>query len=257
MNKNTCSFIVVILCFVLVFAATVTTYATGNDQNDVNSNSSLNSSENLNSDQSSEPNTDSSVDSDVNSEASDTSSDTDSDTSSDVSSDVDSNPDVNNGEGNGDGEGENEGEGEDEGDSNGDGDGDSDETTSDTVSKPNSGGISSAGSGGGPTFIDETGSGSDIISGNSSQNNDVTIGTDRPAEEEEFEYYEGEVSTFGRRIGRVIWIPILMAVLCIAGLVYINVVYKKKFAHTGRSSSGANSGSLRSSHTPVARRRRK
>lgn len=245
MNKNICSFIVVILCFVLVFAATVTTYATGNDQNDVNSNSSLNSSEDLNSDQSSEPDTDSSVDSDINSDASDESSDV----SSDTSSDTDSTPDVNNGEGNG--------EGEDEGDESGDGDSDSDETTSDTVSKPNSGGISSAGSGGGPTFIDETGSGSDIISGNSSQNNDVTIGTDRPAEDEEFEYYEGEVSTFGRRIGRVIWIPILMAVLCIAGLIYINVVYKKKFAHTGRTSSGANAGSSHSSHTPVARRRRK
>ena len=240
MIKNISLILVVVIYLVLVFTATVTTYATGeNLSSDLNSQTSSNdvssTSSETNSESSSSVN--SSEDSDVSSTtSSDVSSNDSSDTGSTTSSDVSSTTSSESNE-----------SGSDEGNS-------SSETTSETTSS-SEGGITSAGAGGGSTFIDETGSGGNVGIGN-------TSGTDtleQPIDEnEDLDHYVGNASTFGSKIYKVIWIPIVVALMCIGGLVYINLVYKKRFVQagsTGKNSSGTKNARS-SSKVPVARRRK-
>ena len=120
----------------------------------------------------------------------------------------------------------------------------SDEATSSTTSTTSKPGQSSAKPGGGSTFIDETGSnvtGSiptvDVEEGDEEQ----LYSPDEEAEgvDEEIEEYEGgKVVAMSSLVYRYIWIPILISLLCIGGLIYVNVFVRIKLA------SGTNS------HTP-------
>lgn len=93
--------------------------------------------------------------------------------------------------------------------------------------------ITSQGSGGGSTFIDE--SGSQIGQNNSSTTVSVPgnlIGTEQDDEEEEDDgnHFTGKTTFAATSIYKIIWLPILLIVLCVGGLVYVNVFVKKQYA---------------------------
>ena len=110
----------------------------------------------------------------------------------------------------------------------------SEEETSSTASTTSKPGQSSAKPGGGSTFIDETGSNVTV----SVPTVDVEEGDgeqlyipDEEAEgvDEEIEEYEGgKVVAMSSLVYRYIWIPILIALLCIGALIYVNVFVKIK-----------------------------
>ena len=61
------------------------------------------------------------------------------------------------------------------------------------------------------------------------------------------EHFQATVTKLSGRIYKVIWIPILVSVLCVAALIYVNVDFRKKMGNaairSGRKSSSAHSKS--------------
>lgn len=231
MKRDLISVLTIILCLSLMFAATMTVMAT-EPEGGAESSSSQNtetevssSDEGIGSDESSEENESSSSDE---SSGDETSSD---ESSSEESSDESSE----------DGESSDESSEE--------------ETSSEETSskKP----IYSNGAGGGSTFIDENDS--QIAEGNSSivsSEPTTSSGTSSTGEiQPEDEHFEGEATTVKDKIFKVIWIPIVVSVLCIAGLVYVNLFWNKhsKPIHSARTSSQNND----SKSTGAKRRKRK
>ena len=89
---------------------------------------------------------------------------------------------------------------------------------------------------GGSTFIDETGSNVSLPSQGGTEveeGEDETLYTEdaEMGVEEEIEHHEGgKVVAMSSLVYRYIWIPILLAVLCVAALIYVNISFKAKFA---------------------------
>ena len=61
-------------------------------------------------------------------------------------------------------------------------------------------------------------------------------------------------TTIANDIYKVIWIPMLLIVLCIAALVIVNVMFRKKYPKTAKS--GASRRGRSSSHEAPKRRKR-
>lgn len=128
-------------------------------------------------------------------------------------------------------------------------------STGTTSRKP----IHSGGGHGGSTFIDQDGS--DLAS----QNAGTTV-TSSEAELISSDYSEGtdeeihnpfiaRAVSAADDIYRIIWIPIVIAVLCIGGLVAVNIMFRKKYPK--KSASGASRRSKGESHSHQAPRRRR
>lgn len=107
-------------------------------------------------------------------------------------------------------------------------------TTSKTSSTSSKKGVSSAGAGGGKTFINEYGSTVTVPENTQGVTQEETVGDAGDDIAEEDYFTDETVSTMGKLIGKVIWIPILFAVLAIAGLIYVNVFYAKLFKGMGK-----------------------
>ncbi len=218
MNKKTTAVLVAVLCMALIVVFGMTATAT-------------------------EPDGSSSSATSVSSEQSTTSSEeTNSDASNDTS--ISSSDEASSGEETSSGEGTTS----DSETSSGEGTSSDEETSSEetTSSKPNK--PITSGGGHGSTFVDETGSqlasentvstelevGEDFISG------DYNEGIDEDIDE----YYQGEEQGFvADNIYKIIWIPITIALLCIVGLIVVNVMFKKKYpkVKSGTARNGRNS----------------
>lgn len=216
MRQKLLSIITITVCLILMAAAAVTAVATGTDENGSESSSSQNTQ--------TEPSSSSSAtESDGNeTESSSSAQSSSQESSSSESSSQESSSAQSSNESSKESSSKEEASEPDE-----DEDEDEDETSSSGTSsrKP----ITSVGAGDGKTFISETGS--EIAEGNSG---DVSIpgdtaGTDPDGEiSPDDEHFEGEATTFASSIYKVIWIPILISLLCIGGLIYINLIWSKQ-----------------------------
>lgn len=219
--KNTISYILVmVLCISVMLAATATVMAT--EEGGQDSASSVSTATSVEQDSSSSDS--SSTESDLSSSSSnlDTNSNS-SETSSDQSSTDSSSSDSE----------ESSSESSSSEDSTSSGNMSSDTTSS---TPQNSGGITSAGAGGGHTFIDETGSAVSGIGGNESTETSSAIDQeDHEDFVEDEDHYETDVTSQRARILRWIWIPSIIAALCIAALVYVNIKFRSLFK-TGAAS---------------------
>lgn len=103
------------------------------------------------------------------------------------------------------------------------------ETSSSTTSskKPNTTTSQGMG-GGGSTFIDESGN---VVVVPETNEGDSATETD-----ETEPTVDTDTKKMGSVINKIIWIPIVFGVLSIAGLVYINVFYAKKYKETKKNS---------------------
>ena len=130
----------------------------------------------------------------------------------------------------------------------------SSETTSSKPHKP----ITSGGNPDSNKFVDETGSqlaSENVVSTDDTHDDDLISNEYEDGVDEELdEYYEGDESGFvADDIYKVIWIPITIAVLCIVGLIVVNVMFKKKYP---KAKSGAASNSKTSGEAPRRRSRK-
>lgn len=89
----------------------------------------------------------------------------------------------------------------------------------------------SKGSGGGKTFIDEYGSTITITTTEDEVEEELEEG-----EDEEEHYVDENTLKMSSTIAKVMWIPIVFAVLSAAGLVYFNVFYAKKYKQAKKNS---------------------
>ncbi len=132
----------------------------------------------------------------------------------------------------------------------------SDNTTS---SKPNNP-ITSGGAHDSNTHIEQTGSelaSDNMFSGvdsSASASSDVTSSGVQGEEQYEEEEYQGKASYVANWFYKLIWIPIVMAVLCIAGLVVVNVMFRKKYP---KAKQGASRRERSSSYEAPKRRGQK
>lgn len=103
----------------------------------------------------------------------------------------------------------------------------SDDTSSgDTTSKRP---VTDGGNGAGNTFIDENGS--QVLGGNTSPNDSSAI------EPEDENHFQNETTTAAVSIYKVIWIPILLCIVCIIGLVYVNIFMRPRFEPVGKKNA--------------------
>lgn len=79
--------------------------------------------------------------------------------------------------------------------------------------------ITSNGAGAGDTFVDETTSNIGGASGNDSTGNT----------EDDMNHFSSETTNSAAAILKVIWLPILLIVVCVVGLIYINMFVKPKY----------------------------
>ena len=266
MNKKICSFIVAMICFALMIAATVTATATGGEENTGTESSQTGESGGGESGSGS---------GEGSGEESESGSGEGSGEESESGSGEGSGEGSESGSGEGSGEGTGDGSGEGSGEETGNGEGtgagsgndtdggdkeqedtNNDDDKNDTSSKPSSGGgVTSQGAGGGKTFIDETGSGSDILIGSVESGNNTQT-DERPADDDEnIDFFEGKVSTFAGKIYKVIWLPIVLSVICIAALIYVNVVLKNRLIPAQAHGASRRSRSGVRSKTSASRRR--
>ena len=110
----------------------------------------------------------------------------------------------------------------------------SSKTSSTSSTKPST----SAGRPNGNTFINEYGSAVTIPDEDLNQDGteDEYVDEEEIIDEEEHFYIDDNVRKMGSVIAKVIWIPILFAVLAIAGLVYVNVFYPRQFKQSEKNS---------------------
>ena len=240
MKNKSLSFLTIVVCVCIMLAATTVAMAVP-DSSDVSSvasseNSSVDSSSEVSSDASGEISSDNVSDA-QGSDSSDTSDTSDvldssdsSDSSEDGSSDTSS-----------------------EGDSSEDSSSDN-PSSGTTTSRPH---ITSQGAGGTTnSFIQEDPS--DL-----SQNNSMTSSTSSDTTEGDDEGYyveNTEVTNFAKKIYKVIWIPIVIAVLCVVGLLYVNVMYKKGIGFAKTTTPTSSRGPVRKKRSSreinTARRKR-
>lgn len=129
----------------------------------------------------------------------------------------------------------------------------SDGTTSSKPSKP----IYSDGGGGGNTFIDEDPSQLASLNASTVVN---SVASDEPisseyteTDEEIEEYYQTKTSLVADGLVKYLWIPITIAVLCIAALITVNIMFRKKYPKKAKNGVSRRSGS--SSHQRPQRRK--
>ncbi len=118
----------------------------------------------------------------------------------------------------------------------------SSETTSSKVNKP----IYSGGGADGNKFVEQdfsSGTSSTTSSTVSTTSSSVTV-SDEPIGDEYVDdpegdenHYQSKATTVAGDIYKIIWIPALISVLCIAALVTVNVMFKKKYPKTSKSGS--------------------
>lgn len=249
MKHSIISISISLVCMLIVSLTALTVMATGGDGEESNDTSS-------------------SVPSAMSSVSSATSSDTSSEVESDVSSDTSSDGAVSSEVSSSDETSSSEGTSSDETSS--------DETSSEenTSSESSSSGTSSSGGttskpgqssakpGGGSTFIPESGSEVTVPSA-PTPSIDVEEGDEEqlytPDEEtegvdEEIEEYEGgKVISMSSLVYRYIWIPVLISLLCIGGLIYVNISFKLKYPKS--ESIASKSGSSAKTKKSGAKRR--
>ena len=116
--------------------------------------------------------------------------------------------------------------------------------------------ITSGGAHDGNTFIEQTGS--ELASDNSvsGTGDDEPISSDyaEGVEDEIGDEYQGNTSFVSDKIYKIIWIPIVFAVLCIAGLVVVNILFRKKYP---KAKAGASRRGRSSSYEAPKRRNQK
>lgn len=56
-------------------------------------------------------------------------------------------------------------------------------------------------------------------------------------DEEEIDYFQAKVASASKGIYKIIWIPIVLSILCIGGLVTVNVLFRKKYPKKGTAPS--------------------
>lgn len=122
--------------------------------------------------------------------------------------------------------------------------------TSSSASSKSSGHVKSGGAGKSKTFIDEDDvSGNNDLPANADEGN-TGYGNEGVEDDEDVEHYETEITTYGKMMLKIIWIPIVIAVLCIVGLLYVNISFNNKY---GKGNSHGNA--KRKKKSAVKRRR--
>ncbi len=100
-------------------------------------------------------------------------------------------------------------------------------------------------------FTSSTSSQDSAASSNTdSTSSDVTSYTDSADEEQ----YKGKAVSLADGIYKYLWIPVVIALLCIGGLVAVNAMFRKKYPKAGKGSHGTHSSS---SHDGPHRRRKR
>lgn len=224
MNKRIALALSAILCMVLIATAAITVSATGEDGDSGNNDSS------------------SSISSLVDSSSS----------TSTSSEQTGGNEDENDGD-----EEDNEDGKDEENNSSADSDKDEETETSSAASSSASSHapIISDGGHGGNTFIEQDVSQLTSLNTGTMSSEAVLISSDySEGTDEELEHYVARATTIANDIYKVIWIPILLIVLCIAALVIVNVMFRKKYPKTAKS--GASRRGRSSSHEAPKRRKR-
>ena len=224
MNKRIALALSAILCMVLIATAAITVSATGEDGDSGNNDSS------------------SSISSLVDSSSS----------TSTSSEQTGGNEDENDGD-----EEDNEDGKDEENNSSADSDKDEETETSSAASSSASSHapIISDGGHGGNTFIEQDVSQLTSLNTGTMSSEAVLISSDySEGTDEELEHYVARATTIANDIYKVIWIPILLIVLCIAALVIVNVMFRKKYPKTAKS--GASRRGKTSSHEAPRRRKR-
>lgn len=233
MYKRLTSLLTVVLCMALIVAWSMTAMATEPDGSSSQQGSATSS-------QASEPDTDVS------------SSETQS-TDSSGSSDASSGDETSSGDGTSSEDGNDSSSEVTSGDETSSGEGTtSDETTSSKPSKP----IYSDGGGGGSTFIEEDSSQLASLNASTVVN---SVASDEPisseyveTDEEIGEYYQTKTTLVADDLVKYIWIPITVAVLCIAALITVNIMFRKKYPKKAKNGASRRSGS--SSGRPTRRK---
>ena len=223
MNKRIALALSAILCMVLIATAAITVSATGEDGDSGNNDSS-------------------SISSLVDSSSS----------TSTSSEQTGGNEDENDGD-----EEDNEDGKDEENNSSADSDKDEETETSSAASSSASSHapIISDGGHGGNTFIEQDVSQLTSLNTGTMSSEAVLISSDySEGTDEELEHYVARATTIANDIYKVIWIPILLIVLCIAALVIVNVMFRKKYPKTAKS--GASRRGRSSSHEAPKRRKR-
>ena len=224
MNKRIALALSAILCMVMIATAAITVSATGEDGDSGNNDSS------------------SSISSLVDSSSS----------TSTSSEQTGGNEDENDGD-----EEDNEDGKDEENNSSADSDKDEETETSSAASSSASSHapIISDGGHGGNTFIEQDVSQLTSLNTGTMSSEAVLISSDySEGTDEELEHYVARATTIANDIYKVIWIPILLIVLCIAALVIVNVMFRKKYPKTAKS--GASRRGRSSSHEAPKRRKR-
>ena len=224
MNKRIALALSAILCMVMIATAAITVSATGEDGDSGNNDSS------------------SSISSLVDSSSS----------TSTSSEQTGGNEDENDGD-----EEDNEDGKDEENNSSADSDKDEETETSSAASSSASSHapIISDGGHGGNTFIEQDVSQLTSLNTGTTSSEAVLISSDySEGTDEELEHYVARATTIANDIYKVIWIPILLIVLCIAALVIVNVMFRKKYPKTAKS--GASRRVRSSSHEAPKRRKR-
>lgn len=115
-----------------------------------------------------------------------------------------------------------------------------------TTSKPNKP-IYSDGGGGGSTFIEQDPSQLASLNASTVVN---SVASDEPisseyieTDEEIDEYYQTKTSLVADGLVKYIWIPITVAVLCIAALITVNILFRKKYPKKAKNGASRRSGS--------------
>lgn len=223
MNKRIALALSAILCMVMIATAAITVSATGEDGDSGNNDSS-------------------SISSLVDSSSS----------TSTSSEQTGGNEDENDGD-----EEDNEDGKDEENNSSADSDKDEETETSSAASSSASSHapIISDGGHGGNTFIEQDVSQLTSLNTGTMSSEAVLISSDySEGTDEELEHYVARATTIANDIYKVIWIPILLIVLCIAALVIVNVMFRKKYPKTAKS--GASRRGRSSSHEAPKRRKR-
>ncbi len=123
----------------------------------------------------------------------------------------------------------------------------SSETTSSKVNKP----IYSGGDADGNKFVEQdfsSGTSSTASSKPSTTSSSVTV-SDEPIGDDyvddpegDEDHFQGEATYVASDIYKIIWIPAVISVLCIAALITVNIMFKKKYPKTSRGGSSKSEG---------------
>ncbi len=97
------------------------------------------------------------------------------------------------------------------------------------------------------TSTDNDTESSSSVSVTSSVSSDVYCGTD-----EDIDNYVGRTNSAANQVYKIIWIPIVLIVLCIGGLVTVNILFRKKYPK-----APANGATRRKKSSRTAAKRRK